>query len=228
MFQHHVSRRGPLLTLGLGIIVSITVGVLHAPTTSATASTGAGPAPSGDSYAHEWRSSDLGSAGEKKTPSPVPAEGALAAPAAEAVDGTPPPVPDDGALAAPAAEVVDGTPPPVPDDGALAAPTPGAGDGIQAPDPGDGAVTAPHPDAGRAEPDTPEHVDPAAPEGATGTGGDDAVVPEPSDHGPVTEGPVVPEAPASPPVVHAGPGPVEPTEGAITLIDPLVIERTDP
>jgi hypothetical protein len=44
---------------------------------------------------------------------------------------------------------------------------------------------------------------------------------------PVVEAEPVPEPAPEYPVIQAGPGPATPVEGAITLIDPLVIERDD-
>jgi hypothetical protein len=186
MYQRRISRRGPLLTLGLGISMLITAGVMHAPATDASTPTGAGDAPSGDGYVFQWRSSGQESAGEN----------------------TPPPVPDEGAVTAPEPETGDEHPAPVPDEG---------------------AVTAPEPENGEGTTDIPEHPVSVADEATRAPdGGADAAVPEASDPVPSTAGTVDPEAPSERPVIHAGPGPAEPTEGAITLIDPQVIERPEP
>lgn len=175
MHNDHASRRGPLATLGLGIAMSITAGVLYAPTTNASvtaeepalvlssaAGTTGDDAPAPRSWSHgTWGSGE-------RTPTPVAIDEA-APEATEAVE-------------------VDGR-------------------GTPEGEPEVPVETAPLVETEIAESVVIERSE-WSEDGSVGS----------SEH-------LAPEAPH---VVHAGPGPVEPAEGVVTLIDPVVIERSDP
>jgi hypothetical protein len=203
MHIDHVLRRGPLLTLGLGTLMLITVGVLYAPSTDASVDAGGPPAPTGDSVVLEWRSDGPRDEGER-TPTPVPDDG---------VDEAPEPVTGEEVPTSPS------------DDATPAVAAPVAVEDVQVPGTDDGLEPMPEPEVTAAQPEPPADEPVATPQALPEPVLAESVVLERPGSRPMPDGMIESQASETLPVVHAGPGPAEPVDGAITLIDPLVIER---
>ena len=205
MHSDHAKRRGPLVTLGLGTLMLITVGVFHAPSSDANVDTGGPPASTGDSFVLDWRSDGPRDVG-KRTSTPVPDDGAQSKAATPATDeDVPAPVPATTvAPATTAAPVVETVPEPVTVETTPPPPPP---------------VTETVPPTVPVDEPVKVEQDNAPPDIA------EPVVVEPEVIRPEPDGTFETEVPDVPTVVDAGKGPAEPVDGAVTLIDPVVIER---